>query len=135
MILMQLDNGVQASYEQCHYAPDDHRNYTVIGTEGRIENIGDYSTGEHWAHVRLWDRRCGYNENGTMSIAVPPADGSHGGADPQIVSDFLHFIRTGENRGATPVDARYSVATGCMATWSLRNGNQPADIPPYKGSR
>ena len=37
---MTLDNGVQASYEQCHFTPDYWRNYTVIGTEGRLENFG-----------------------------------------------------------------------------------------------
>jgi predicted dehydrogenase len=39
MVLMRLDNGVLASYQQCHYTPDAWRNYTVIGTEGRIENF------------------------------------------------------------------------------------------------
>ncbi len=38
---MQLDNGVVAAYQQCHFTPDYWRNYTVIGTEGRLENFGD----------------------------------------------------------------------------------------------
>lgn len=29
---MQLDNGVVAAYQQCHFTPDYWRNYTVIGT-------------------------------------------------------------------------------------------------------
>ncbi|UUZ58626.1 Gfo/Idh/MocA family protein [Nocardioides sp. B-3] len=41
MMLMQLGNGVPASYQQCHFTPDYWRNYTVIGTEGRLENFGD----------------------------------------------------------------------------------------------
>ncbi|MCK5155952.1 MAG: hypothetical protein KAQ69_05925 [Spirochaetales bacterium] len=41
---MQLENGVQASYLQCHYTPDSCRNYTYtfIGTKGRLENRGDH---------------------------------------------------------------------------------------------
>ena len=50
---MQLDNGVFASYQQCHYTPDYWRNYTVIGTEGRLENFGDDSDGV----VNVWTRR------------------------------------------------------------------------------
>ncbi|MBT7162907.1 MAG: Gfo/Idh/MocA family oxidoreductase, partial [Victivallales bacterium] len=52
MIMMNLDNGVLASYQQCHYSPDGWRNYTIIGTEGRIENFGD-APGN--CVVRLWN--------------------------------------------------------------------------------
>ncbi len=130
MILMQLANGVQASYEQCHYTPDAQRNYTVIGTAGRIENCGDYSSHEQEAVVRIWDRRMTHSENGSESISIPPVTGSHGGADPQIVAAFLTYLQTGKHEGATPVDARAAVATGVAATHSLRNGSIPVDIPP-----
>jgi predicted dehydrogenase len=130
MVLLQLANGVQASYQQCHYTPDDHRNFTVIGTKGRIENCGDHSTGDHWATVRLWTFRCGYQEEGTESIRVPSITGSHGGADPKVVKDFLDYLRTGHRNGATPLDARMSVAAGYFATRSIREGNMPQDIPP-----
>ena len=43
MLTMTLDNGVLASYQQCHFTPDYFRNYTVIGDAGRIENMGDGS--------------------------------------------------------------------------------------------
>ena len=41
-MLMELETGALCSYQQCHYAPDGWRNYTIIGTEGRIENFCDY---------------------------------------------------------------------------------------------
>lgn len=130
MMMMQLDNGVQASYQQCHYTPDDCRNYTVIGTEGRIENYGDHSSPEKWATVHLWNQRNGYNEQGHEVFRVPPAAGDHGGADPLMINDFIAFLRTGQTQGATPLDARMSVAAGVLATESLRDGNRPRDIPP-----
>lgn len=130
MMLMQLANGVQASYCQCHYTPDGWRNYTIIGTEGRIENSGDSSNSENWASVQLWDRRCCAGcRQGNFTEAVPPLKGSHAGADPQIVNAFLNYLRTGTCHGATPIDARMAVAAGYMATMSMRNGNSPMDIP------
>ncbi|QQE13940.1 Gfo/Idh/MocA family oxidoreductase [Planctomycetota bacterium] len=133
MVMMQMANGVQGSYMQCHYSPDDVRNYTVIGTKGRIENIGDHSTEDKIAKVRVWDARNGFNELGDEEIAVPVAEGTHGGADPMIMDDFVRYLKSGELRGATPWDARQSVAVGCLATESLRNGNVAMDVPGYEG--
>jgi predicted dehydrogenase len=132
MMLMQLSNGVQASYMQCHYTPDACRNYTVIGTRGRIENCGDTSGEESEAVVRIWDRRVGYLEHGTESVSIPPGvKGSHGGADAVIVSDFLGYLRTGERSGASPVEARDAVAAGYLATVSLRSGCAPQEVPGW----
>ena len=133
MILMQLANGVQASYEQCHYTPDSHRNYTIIGTEGRIEKCSDVSLTNAEAVIRIWDRRVNYVENGTESITIRPNDGMHGGADELIVNGFLEYLKTGKHDGAEPKDARQAVAVGVMATKSLREGNVPFDIPPLPG--
>lgn len=132
MMLMDLDNGVQASYQQCHYTPDGHRNYTIIGTEGRIENDGDHSSDQYTASIRLWTKRCGRNLDACKRIEIPKHEGSHGGADELIVDDFLRFLSTGESDGAKPLDARMSVAAGFMATRSLRHGNRPMDVPAYE---
>ena len=53
MMNMELDNGVLASYQQCHFTPDYWRNYTVIGTEGRLENFGD-GAGDQ---INVWTSR------------------------------------------------------------------------------
>jgi len=132
MMLMQLSNGVQASYEQCHYTPDSTRNYTIIGTQGRIENFGDYSNEGCEATIAVWSRRCGVTRMGTESYSIPPAKGSHGGSDPLIIGGFVECLRTGKINGATPFDARAAVAAGVQATYSLRNGNIPMDVPPVQ---
>jgi len=127
MMLMHLDNGVYCSYQQCHYTPDYWRNYTVIGTEGRIENFGN---GGDTTHVKLWNKKASYNADGDEQIPVPPETGGHGGADPKIVGEFIRFVR-GESKATTsPIAARFSVAAGCLATESLRNGGVPKDVPP-----
>jgi predicted dehydrogenase len=127
MMLMELDNGVLCSYEQCHYTPDYWRNYTFIGTEGRIENFGD---GSEDTVIRLWNRRTNYNAAGDRQFPAPASAGSHGGADPKIVDEFIRYVRGQCAPSTSPVAARYSVAAGCMATDSLRNGNVPRDVPP-----
>jgi len=129
MLLLQLANGVQASYLQCHYTPDDQRNYTVIGTEGRIENFGDHSTPECLAKVCLWNRRAGYSEHGQETFTIPLLEGSHGGSDPLMIEDFLNLLRGRETTGASPLDARMSVAAGYLGTQSLRNGCARKEIP------
>ncbi len=131
MILMQLANGVQTSYLQSHYTPDDCRNYTVIGTEGRIENYGHYSTEDYTATVHLWNRRTGYHHEGHEIFPIPALQGDHGGADPQIIREFIDVVRGKEPTGATALDARMAVAAGYYGTESIRNGNCPYDIPPF----
>ncbi len=130
MILLQLQNGVQASYQQCHYTPDDHRNYTIIGTEGRLENYGDFSMPSRWATIHLWNRRTGYSESGHEVFRIPHLNGEHGGADPLVVEDFLNFLRSGVHQGATAMDARMAVAAGCCGTDSLRSGSGFREVPP-----
>ena len=126
MLLMELDNGVQASYEQCMYAPDSERNYTFIGTRGRLENIGDYS-GDVQIHV--WTRR-GLCREPDIIYRVPPRSGSHGGADFPILNAFFDFVADGIPPAITPVAARNAVAAGVLGHESMRNGNIPRDIPP-----
>jgi predicted dehydrogenase len=127
MMLMKLDNGVLASYQQCHFTPDAWRNYTVIGTEGRIENFGD-SPGS--SVVRLWNQNHQkYAEHGDLEYEVPTATGGHGGADEQIVGEFLDYLRTGEMSVTSPIAARQSVAAGVAATSSLRSGGSAIQVP------
>lgn len=127
MMLMQLDNGVFASYQQCHYTPDGWRNYTFIGTEGRLENFGDYS-GD--SVIKLWDRRHHYQDHGDIEYRLSCDLEGHGGGDPNIVSEFIRYIREGGKVKTSPIAARMSVAAGCQATHSIRNGFMPTDIPP-----
>ncbi|MBQ9338559.1 MAG: Gfo/Idh/MocA family oxidoreductase [Lentisphaeria bacterium] len=127
MILMQLENGAQATYLQCHYTPDAERNYTFIGTEGRVENIGDHGN----AQVLVWNRRGPRTEPDIVYHIKPPLKaGTHGGADVPIVKNFLDFVRFGAKTNTSPIAARMSVATGVLGHVSMRNGNNRQDIPP-----
>jgi predicted dehydrogenase len=127
MMLARLDNDVLVSYQQCHFTPDYWRNYTVIGDRGRLENFGDIDG----ATVKVWnERRSGYREDADRVVNISPGEGSHGGADEALVSEFLRFVAEGGQTETSPVAAREAVAAGCAATASLRDGGRPVDIPP-----
>ena len=125
MVNLELENGVLASYQQCHFTPDYWRNYTVIGTEGRLENFGDVAPG---AVVKVWRRRSGYRADADLVVDVALLEGTHGGADQPLVDEFLRFARVGGPTLTTPVAARYAVAAGCAATESLRDGGRPVTV-------
>ena len=126
MLTMTLDNGVLASYQQCHFTPDYWRNYTVIGDAGRIENMGD--DGGHQIH--LWEsRRSGPGSPDAVEV-IDRGDGEHGGADPSLVAEFLRFAREGGTTDVSAVAAREAVATGVYGAASIRNGGVPYDVPP-----
>ncbi|RVU20982.1 Gfo/Idh/MocA family oxidoreductase [Streptomyces antnestii] len=124
MMQMQLDNGVFASYQQCHYTPDYWRNYTVIGTEGRLENFGD----SEGAEIRVWNRRHDGRVEADLVVPVHTPTGTHGGADPLLVAEFLRFVRDGGATVTSPVAAREAVAAGYAATMSLRDGGRAMDV-------
>jgi predicted dehydrogenase len=111
---------------QCHYTPDYCRNYTFIGTEGRVENLDDSSQ----VVVKLRNRSNRWRNLANENYQVKPATGGHGGADPLIARDFLDMVLDGKEPLATPMAGRMSVAVGCAGTHSIRNGSAPVDIPP-----
>jgi predicted dehydrogenase len=127
MMEMVLDNGVFATYQQCHYTPDYWRNYCVIGDEGRLENFGN---GEDGSCIKVWkSRKAGWNAPDEVHMIDPAPLDAHGGSDVRIVSEFLNFVRHGGITTTSPLGARYSVAAGCIATESLRANGRTLDVP------
>ena len=126
MMMMTLDNGVQASYQQSHFTPDYWRNYTVIGTEGRLENIGDTAGGV----VKVWNRRHEWQVDGDAEYTIEGVESGHADADFITMSEFLAHVGAGAPTVLSPLAARESVAAGVLATTSLRSGSVPFDVPP-----
>ncbi|GIG36234.1 Gfo/Idh/MocA family protein [Cellulomonas pakistanensis] len=126
MLMMRLENGVLASYQQCHFTPDYWRSYTVIGTEGRLENAGD--TGG--AVVRVWNRRLGWSPTGHVEHPVRDIAGGHRAADTAMLTEFFAHVLHGAPTAGSPVDARQAVAVGSLGAESLRHGCVPLDVPP-----
>lgn len=125
VMIMELEGGIKASYLQCHFTPDYHRNYTFIGTEGRLENSEPDMV--VWVKTR---RSNTYRELADRTYHIKPAAGGHGGADPVICRDFVDVCLDGVEPVATPQAGRMSVAAGVQAAHSLRHGGVPMDVPP-----
>lgn len=130
MMQMELDNGVFASYQQCHFTPDAWRNYTIIGDEGRLENFGD-APGK--SVVRLWDHaRYAYEPNGDLEYRVPEVGGWHGGSDDLMIAEFLKFVAEEGPCTTSPLAARMAVAAGIVATESLRSCGSAREVPAVR---
>ena len=129
LVNLALENGVLATYQQCHFTPDYWRSYTVIGTEGRMENRGDCAAG---AEIHLWNRRHEGWAAPDVILPVPTLEGEHGGADERIVHEFLECVRGRAEPGISPVAARNAVAAADAGTKSLRHGGLPVAIPAYR---
>jgi predicted dehydrogenase len=123
-LLMQLESGVKAAYLECHFTPDDERNYVFIGTEGSVE-LSERAN-KVWVKTR---RTNDYRELSDHTYKIKEAKGTHGGADPVITEAFLDYIIDGKAPIASPIDGRMSVAAGCCGAQSMRNGGMPVDIP------
>ncbi|MGG7507424.1 Gfo/Idh/MocA family protein [Plantibacter sp. YIM 135249] len=128
MVLMTLEGGISASYEQCHFTPDYWRNYTVIGTEGRLENVGDTAGGV----VKVWNTRRNWSVEGDVEYPIEGVELGHEDADVDTMLEFLAFVADGKPTTLSPVAAREAVAAGALATRSLRSGSVPIDIPPLE---
>lgn len=130
VMIMELEGTIKASYLQCHFTPDYHRNYTIIGTEGRIENS------EPDMKVFVKTRRSNtYRELADRTYDIKPSRGGHGGADPVICRDFVEVCLDGKDPVAPPIAGRMSVAAGVCAAQSLRSGGVPVDVPAVDAGR
>lgn len=123
MVIMELEGGIKASYLQCHFTPDYSRNYTFIGTKGRIEN--DDINNKIYLKTR---KSNSWEELSDVVYEMKPEEGSHGGADPKIAQDFVELILYNKEPLTTPFAGRMSVAVGCAATESIRNGGKVMEI-------
>ena len=131
LMIMRLDNGVLASYQQCHFTPDYWRNYTVIGDAGRIENLGDGPGGR----VALWNVRHERWAEPDEVIMIPERAaaggvGGHDGADRAMIAEFVRHVRDGGSTTTSPISARQAVAAAVAATESLRGDGSARPVPP-----
>ncbi|MFC4600800.1 Gfo/Idh/MocA family protein [Cohnella hongkongensis] len=125
VVIMELGGGIKASYLQCHFTPDYHRNYVFIGTEGRMEN----SEPDNKVYVKT-RRSNKWHEMYDAVYDIKVAEGTHGGADPVICQDFIDAIVLGKTPVATPMSGRMSVAAGIAATESIRSGGRVTAVRP-----
>jgi predicted dehydrogenase len=123
VMIMELEGGIKASYMQCHFTPDYHRNYTFIGTEGRIEN--SEPDNKIWLKSR---RSNSWKEYTDIVYDMKQVSIGHNSADNSICKDFVEMILDGKDPLTSPYSGRMSVAVGCAATQSMRNGGERKEV-------
>lgn len=125
VVIMELDGGIKVSYLECHFTPDYQRNFTFIGTEGRLEN--SEPDNKVWVKTR---RSNTWRELSNRTYDINPSAGAHGGSDTLICKDFVDLILDNKQPLVNPVAGRMSVAAGCAAAESMRSGGKVVEIPP-----
>lgn len=109
--LVEYDNNVRASHMECFVCGFDDRLYTVVGDRGCLmASTGDPTRIEirpRWGASRIVD-------------VPPPPEGSHGGADPLLVDNFIEGIRGVDAHSSTVRDGIRAIAVGDAAEISWR---------------
>jgi len=123
---MELENGIKATYLQNHFTPDGHRNYTFIGTEGRLEN--SETDNKVWVKTRRSNKWQEYTDV-LYNIKYDYVQ-KHGSfeSDDLICKDFVSMILDGNEVLTNPMQGRMSVATACAATKSMRSGGTMTEV-------
>lgn len=93
-VIIQYENGVKVSYMECHYTPDDNREYIFIGTKGKIKmDDANNSITVQLRHGML-DRK------EIITYTNLQAAEGHGGGDKYILDDFVMALTTGNQPNA-----------------------------------
>jgi predicted dehydrogenase len=108
-VLIKYENGVKVNYVECHYTPDDNREYIFIGTKGKLtlDNTKDTIT------VQL--RHSMLDRKELVTYTNLQSSEGHGGGDKYILDDFVNALRTGKQPNAGGEAGLEAVKIGLMA--------------------
>lgn len=121
IVVVRYDNGAKMSYVECHFTPDYSREFTLIGTKGRM--YGFYNNEQDF-RIEVT-----YRHSTKKDVYYPPRrPGGHGGGDPMIQKEFLDRIEAGIAACPGVIGARDSAAIAIAAAKSQEIG-QPVEIP------
>lgn len=121
LVLLQYANGVKVSYNECHYTPDDNREYVFIGTKGKLTL--DDSAGKLFIRLRHSARQKDYIE-----YAPGGLDGGHGGGDPRLFIDLLNCLDHRKQPLAGVHAGLEAIRLGLLAHESIRQDGKPIRI-------
>jgi predicted dehydrogenase len=108
-VLLEYENGVKVSYLECHYTPDDNREYIFIGTKGKLklDDANDSIT------VEL--RNGMYNRKEKITFENLQSGEGHGGGDKYILDDFISALGTGKQPSASGEEGLEAIQAGLVA--------------------
>jgi predicted dehydrogenase len=141
-VTARYHNGVLLSYSLITYCPWEGLRVAITGTKGRaeldiVENInhlmgdGQAATASKGAFKATTLRMFPMFGN-SYEVAIPPAEGGHGGADPVMLEQIFSPNPPADpfNRAASHIDGATSILMGLAANESIRTGQmiQTSDL-------
>ncbi len=121
LVLMQFANGVKATYNECHYTPDNNREYIFIGTKGKLKL--DDNLGKLFIYTRPKTLMIDKMEYQPGSII-----GGHGGGDPKLFYDLAEAIDKRTQPLASVQAGFEAIRAGLLAHKSIRQGGKPIHV-------
>lgn len=122
LVIIDYDNRARINYMECHFTPDYSREFTFVGTKGKI--YGFYNNEQEF-EIRIWKRH-----TRKWDVYFPErTKGGHGGGDLAIVEEFIKHIKRGKPAIPGIHGARDSAAIAIAAAESAAKG-LPINIPP-----
>jgi predicted dehydrogenase len=120
LVMIEYANGVKASYNECHYTPDDNREYSFIGTKGKLRL--DQRNGKLHLELRHDRDRIEYVPGGQ--------EGGHGGGDQRLLEDFARALDEGVQPLTGVEQGLEAIRVGLLAHESIRQGGSVLKITP-----
>lgn len=124
--VLELEGGIKAAYLQCQFSAEYHRNFTIIGTKGRIENL------EAEGAIVIRRRRLTNAPVVDDEVVHVAPDPGHQQADREVLTTWIESLVA---RSAPPIsvlEGRHSVAVGVKIAESIRQGGDPLYVPEYQ---
>ncbi|NLE30479.1 MAG: Gfo/Idh/MocA family oxidoreductase [Phycisphaerae bacterium] len=118
LVQIVYDNGVKASYNECHYTPDDNREYVFIGTKGKI--VLNDADGKLYIKTR---NTAMYKES--MTFTPGNIDSGHGGGDSRLLVDLANAIEQQTQPLAGVQAGLEAIRVGLLAHESIRQNGKP----------
>lgn len=114
LVLVNYENGFKASYQECHYTPEDNREFIFIGTEGKISV-------DFLADRILWRPRHRGRERAVFE-GCSAGEGGHSGGDAGILRELTLCLDRGTRPLAGGEEGLEAIRVGLAAHESIRTG-------------
>ncbi|MCM0646990.1 Gfo/Idh/MocA family oxidoreductase [Clostridium swellfunianum] len=115
-VLLEYENGVKISYLECHYTPDDNREYIFIGTKGKLKLDDANDT------ITIQIRNGMYDRKEKIVYENLQSSEGHGGGDKYILDDFVYALETGKQPNAGGEAGYYAIEAGLAAHKAINDG-------------
>jgi predicted dehydrogenase len=114
--ILEYENGVKVSYLECHFTPEDNREYIFIGTKGKLklDDTKDLIT------IQL--RNGMYDREEKITYENLQLSEGHGGGDKYIIDDFINALITGQQPKVGGEAGFESIQAGIVAHEAIRDG-------------